>query len=147
MNKMMLTLAFTAMIGGSAMAQDTMQKQGNTGDRSEQLTEMMTKRLKLTTEQVPKVKDINDRFAKEVMAVDQERKASKTAGSTTAMKDEKEKVKDLNQKKDEELKGVLTPEQMGEWRKMEAQIEERMKEKQQAKKTPATTTTPATPTK
>lgn len=145
MNKMMLTLAFTALMGGSLMAQDAMQNKATPGDRSEHLTEMMTKRLKLTDAQVPKVKEINDRFAKDMMAVREEHKDAKAAGTATKG-DAQSKAKDLNMKKDEELKAVLTPEQMTEWQKMEAEMKARMQQKQQAKqqaKQPAPAPAPA----
>ena len=132
MNKIMMTLAFTAMMGGSLMAQNTMQKQGDPAERSEQLTDMMTKRLKLSDAQIPKVKEINDRFAKEMMAVRNERKDARAAGQATKG-DAQAKAKDLDMKRDGELKAVLTPEQMGEWEKMEAEMKARMQEKRQVK--------------
>jgi hypothetical protein len=132
MNKMMLTLAFSAMMGGGLMAQNTMRKQGAPADRSEHLTEMMTTRLKLSDEQVPKVKEINDRFAKERMAVRSAQKDAKAAGQA-AKGDAQAKMKDLNMKKDNELKGVLTPEQMAEWQKMETEMRAHMQRKREAR--------------
>lgn len=129
---MMLTLAIAAMMGGSLMAQDTMKKQGDPADRAEHLTEMMIKRLKLSDAQVPKVKDINDRYAKQLTAVRNEHQEAKASGQATKG-DAQAKVKDITMKKNAELQSVLTPEQMGEWEKMEAEMKARMQEKRQAK--------------
>jgi hypothetical protein len=133
MNKMMLTLAFTALIGGGVFAQDNMEKAEKPVDRTEQLTRMMTTRLKLTSEQVPKVKDINDRFAKELATVNRERQDTKAQGQTPVKGDALQKAKAINEKKNAELKAVLTPEQMTEWQRMQAQMEQRVQEKRQAR--------------
>jgi hypothetical protein len=133
MNKMMLTLAFTALIGGGVFAQDNMEKAEKPVDRTEQLTRMMTTRLKLTSEQVPKVKDINDRFAKELATMNRERQDTKVQGQTPVKGDALQKAKAINEKKNAELKAVLTPEQMTEWQRMQAQMEQRVQEKRQAR--------------
>ena len=128
---MMLTMAFAAMMGGSLMAQNTAPKQQDPAQRSAHLTDMMVKHLKLTPEQVPKVKDINDRFAKEMVEIRDQNQQAKAAGKAVKG-DAQAKAKDINMKKDEELKAVLTPAQMTEWQKMEAEMMARTQQRREA---------------
>lgn len=130
MNKWMMTVAMATMIGGAAMAQDATKGDGSI--RAEHLTEQMTTRLKLTDEQVPKVKDINERYAAEMNATLKEHRAAK-AGGTADREADRAKVKEISNKKNNELKGVLTPEQMAEWQKMQAEMRTKSKERVKAR--------------
>jgi Spy/CpxP family protein refolding chaperone len=126
MNKWMMTVALATMIGGTAMAQDATKGDGSI--RAEHLTEQMTTRLKLTDEQVPKVKDINERYAAEMNATLTDPRAPKPDGTADREAD-RAKVKELSNKKNAELKGVLTPEQMAGWQKMQAEMRSKSKER------------------
>lgn len=128
MNKLMMTLAFATLIGGSAMAQDNM-KSDSGSQRAERLTEQMTTRLKLNDDQVAKVKDINDRYAKELNAAMKERQDAKANGATMDHDADRTRIKDISNKKNAELKTVLTPEQMTEWEKMQGEMREKGKER------------------
>lgn len=141
MNKLMMTLALGALLSGGVMAQTKQatpakqpatQNVQRTADRPEQLTEMMTKRLKLTDEQVPKVKEINERYGKELNDV---REANRTARANGGAKDGAAmgKAKDINARKNNELKKVLTPQQMEQWEKMQQELNQRMQEKRQSR--------------
>ncbi len=134
MNKFMLSMAFAALIGGSASAQATKPQETHATDRGERITERMTERLKLTKDQVPKVQEINDRYAKEFAALHQEHKEAKAEGEAHAPGADRDKGREINAKKNEELKGVLTPEQMTEWNKMQQEMMDKMRERRQEKR-------------
>jgi Spy/CpxP family protein refolding chaperone len=95
------------------------------------LTEQMTTRLKLNDDQKTKVADINDRYAAEMKASMEERKANKAAGETVDREADRAKLKEVTAKKNAELKVVLTPEQMTEWQKMQGEMREKGKERMQ----------------
>jgi hypothetical protein len=129
MNKLMMTLAFATLMGSATMAQDNMKGDGSA--RAENLTEQMTTRLKLNDDQKTKVADINDRYAAEMKASMEERKANKAAGETVDREADRAKLKEVTAKKNAELKVVLTPEQMTEWQKMQGEMREKGKERMQ----------------
>ena len=129
MNKLMMTLAFATLMGSSAMAQDNMKGDGS--QRAEQLTEQMTTRLKLNDDQKAKVADINNRYAKEMNAAMKERHDAKAEDGTADREADRAKIKEISGKKNAELKGVLTPEQMTEWQKMQGEMREKGKDRMQ----------------
>ena len=128
MNKLMMTLAFATLMGSATMAQDT---KGDGAQKTQQLTEQMTTRLKLNDDQKAKVADINNRYAKELKAGMEERHDSKDNGSTVDRDADRAKLKEITNKKNAELKEVLTPEQMTEFQKMQSEMREKGKERMQ----------------
>lgn len=132
MNKWMMTLACAVQIGGTAMAQANVK--ANEGSKADQLTERMTTRLKLDADQAAKVKEINDRYAKEINMMRKENKATKEAGQTVDREENREEFKALTAKKNNELSQVLTKEQMVEWEKMQAEMREKLQERHQERK-------------
>ncbi|MGV9010982.1 MAG: hypothetical protein ACOH13_00165 [Flavobacteriales bacterium] len=128
MNKLMMTLAFATLMGSATMAQDT---KGDGAQKTQQLTEQMTTRLKLNDDQKAKVADINNRYAKDLHAGMQERHDSKDNGATVDRDADRAKLKEVTNKKNAELKQVLTPEQMTEWQKMQSEMREKGKERMQ----------------
>lgn len=79
-------------------------------------TEMMTKKLKLTDEQVPQVKAINLEFAQ---------KAEEIRTSTEKGEDRKAKMESLLTDTNAKMKTVLTDDQYGEYLKMVEKQKER----------------------
>lgn len=134
MKKLMLTVALATFIGGGAFAQST-EKQATTtqtemktaAQSSAQLTDQMTRQLKLTPDQVPRVKAINDAYSKQVAHVNAERKAANASTETMEKPGTVPDLKEATAKQNSALKEVLTPEQMTEWSKMQKEGAERAK--------------------
>ena len=84
-------------------------------------TRWMTKKLKLTEEQIPKVEDINIKYAFQRFDIFEELKKA-TNNGTTAPPDDvrtklREKMRKMKDDKDNDMKAVLTPEQFEEYQK------------------------------
>lgn len=126
MNKLMMTLAFATLMGSATMAQDT---KGDGAQKPQQLTEQMTTRLKLNDDQKAKVSDINTRYANDLNAARKARKESNTAGDHQTTTDDRAALRSATEKKNAELKQVLTPEQMTEWQKMQSEMRAKAKER------------------
>lgn len=127
MNKFLMTLAFATLIGGSTMAQDTLA--GDSPRRAEQLTNQMTTRLKLNADQAAKVKDINTKYAKDLIASYKEHNEARENGTAPGRAADRDKVAEITNKKNAELKTVLTPAQMDEWLKMQSEMSKVAKER------------------
>ena len=83
---------------------------------AERQTNMMKEQLELTAEQLPKIEELNLKYAKKMGEVREE-----VGEDREAMR---EKIMPLMQEKDTELKKILTAEQ---WAKFEEERKERMK--------------------
>ncbi len=95
-----LLLSFMLLLSSAIMAQGM--KDMSASDRATKLTDWMTKNLNLTTDQVPKVSDINVKYAN----INEQLKTS------TDTQDQKmATMKTNNAAKEAELKGVLTDSQ------------------------------------
>ena len=95
-----LLLSFMLLLSSAIMAQGM--KDMSASDRATKLTDWMTKNLNLTTDQVPKVSDINVKYAN----INEQLKTS------TDTQDQKMATMKTNSvAKDGELKGVLTDSQ------------------------------------
>lgn len=126
MNKLMLTVALATFIGGGAYAQTektqapaTQTQVKPAAQHSSELTEMMTKRLTLTPDQVSRVKTINDEYAREMAHINEQRKVANAAPETSEKPGTLPDIKQAAAKQNAALKEVLTPEQMTEWSKMQ----------------------------
>lgn len=118
-----LALATALLTAPFLMAQGKPGKEQKTPEeRAKHHTERMTQELGLSAEQSAKVGDINLRYA-DVLA---DMKAS--GQDQTAMK---EQAKAMRDRRDEELKQVLTPEQYGKM--MELRAQKRAKARDQRK--------------
>lgn len=110
----------------SASEKSKMERKANRPDantRATRMTEKMTKQLMLTEEQKPKVFGINLDKAKKIDALHEQVKAGGNK------KDMAAKRKAIEQERDAELKGVLTPEQYEKWTKWKAEKKEEWKKK------------------
>lgn len=97
----------------SALAQDR-KESGVPEIRAKKQTERMTGKLGLTADQEAKVYDINLKAARQMAEA----------------RDKGGDMKEVQQKKDEELKGVLTPEQMKKYEEIKAEMKaKRMEQK------------------
>ena len=95
-----LLLSFMLLLSSAIMAQGM--KDMSASDRAAKLTDWMTKNLNLTADQVPKVSDINVKYAN----INEQLKTS------TDTQDQKmATMKTNNAAKEAELKGVLTDSQ------------------------------------
>ena len=112
-------LLATALLCTTANAQDAPREKRNPADRAEQRTEQMTKELALDADQAAKVEAMNKRYAEEMRALE----------PTEAERQEKrEKMKDIQTRRDEELKTVLTEEQYAKMMELRQQRTDERKE-------------------
>lgn len=88
--------------------------------RAQKLTEMMTSSLQLTPDQVPRVHEINLRYAQQV---------DEFKTSTMTKEEKKAKFQTMLDAKDAELKGVFTEEQYKSYQVKKKEFEKRMKER------------------
>ena len=122
-----ILLALTLVIGTATMAQDADDNNDKRTpeERAKHRTEVMTKDLDLTPDQVTKVSDINLRFARE----------NAEAKKLTDEKARKERSRGLKEKRDEELKAVLTADQYTKlMQQREDKKDDHKKDKDNAKK-------------
>ena len=120
MRTTMLVLVFwLAVVAAQAQKQPLVPEQ-----RAANQTAWMKKQLNLTADQIPKVEEINLRYAKEIQAI-------RTQTGQGGQK--KTAIADLNTKKDAELKNVFTAEQLQLYVQKKAQAVERQKNKAKEK--------------
>src|SRR5262245_52211051 len=97
--------------------------------RAAKITEWMKTNLQLNDEQLPKVDEINKKYA---MKTEDVRKEMKEQNDKTAKKEKMSSLKALDKEKDGELKVVLTDEQFKNYlakkEEMKEQIKGKMKE-------------------
>ena len=89
-------------------------------DRAAKITEWMKSNLQLTDDQLPKVQDINLKYAN---------KADELRTMTMGKRQKLQKLKADGQAKDGELKAVLTPEQYKIYESNKAELQKQFKEK------------------
>lgn len=89
-------------------------------ERANKLTEWMTTNLSLTADQVPRVQDINLRYAQKMTDLKQ---------STQPKPEKMNQLKSLSEQKDAEMKTVLNPDQYKSYEARKKEMEKRMKEK------------------
>lgn len=103
MKKLMTSLALAALIAGNASAQAPGKSEKTPEERAQHQTELMTKHLGLTPEQVPQVQAINLKYVDQFGEL--------RGRSRDEANGKKQAVKDLREQRNAELKAVLTPEQ------------------------------------
>lgn len=122
MKKLMFSMALTALLAGTATAQDA--RMNAPADRARVQTERMVKDLGLSDEQKTKVEAINLKYAEKAQALRAERKAEPG--------EHKGEGKELMAERENEMKSVLTPEQFEKWNAQEkARIEKRKEQVQE----------------
>jgi len=94
-------------------------------DRSASLTDWMTTNLKLTDEQVPKVQDINVKYANMVDAL---------RNSSQGKKQKMATLKNYDASKDKELKEVLTDDQFQTYLAKKDEMKKKFKGKMKSRK-------------
>ena len=90
------------------------------GDRAAKLMEWMKTNLQLTDEQLPKVQDINLKYAN---------KADELRKSSAGRRQKLQTLKADNKTKDGELKTILTPSQYQIYEAKKAELQKQFKEK------------------
>jgi len=124
------TLALALCAAAPAFAQSQMDKLKNTTpeERATAQTEMMKTKLSLTPEQTPKIADINLKYAKEMDPI--------LKSSERPFRKARE-IRDINGRKEAELKQVFTPEQFQKYladkEAMRDQFEKKMEKKAPAR--------------
>jgi hypothetical protein len=120
--KMPLLISFMLFLSLGVIAQGT--ESMSASDRATKLTDWMTKNLNLTTDQIPKVSDINAKYA----GMNEQLKSS------TDTKDQKmATMKNNEAAKDAELKGILTDSQYQTYETKKAEMKKEMKQKMKSK--------------
>ena len=120
--KMPLLISFMLFLSSAVIAQGT--ESMSASDRATKLTDWMTKNLNLTTDQIPKVSDINAKYA----GMNEQLKSS------TDTKDQKmATMKNNDAAKDAELKGILTDSQYQTYETKKAEMKKEMKQKMKSK--------------
>ena len=89
-------------------------------DRAAKLTEWMKTNLQLTDEQLPKVQDINLKYAN---------KADELRSMSMGKRQKLQKLKADGQAKDGELKAILTEDQYKTYESKKAELQKKFKEK------------------
>ncbi len=89
-------------------------------DRAAKLTEWMKTNLQLTDEQLPKVQDINLKYAN---------KADELRSMSMGKRQKLQKLKSDGQAKDGELKAILTQDQYKIYESKKAELQKKFKEK------------------
>ncbi|MEO8066050.1 MAG: hypothetical protein ABI599_00015 [Flavobacteriales bacterium] len=112
-------LLITALLPFTAQAQEAGREKPHRGERMGLRTEEMTKELGLSDEQAAKLKAMNDRYAEEVKA------AQPTEAERAARR---EKMKDVQTRRDAELKSLLTEEQYAKMMELRQQRHDARKE-------------------
>ena len=109
--KNLKSIALTAILSGATFLSFSQEKEIKTPEqRAEKRTEVLTKKLDLTTEQQSKVAELNNSVIKETEAI---------KNNTNLSKEEKKKaVKQLRESKRNEIRAALSTEQQQKFDKM-----------------------------
>jgi periplasmic protein CpxP/Spy len=107
--------------------------QGQMGPRGRNMEgrqlEMLTKKLNLSADQQTQVKAIDEDTGKQMMAV---------RNDTSLSQDDKHaKMMDIRKSSQDKIRGILTDDQKTKYDAMQAEMKERMKERQQGGAAPA----------
>jgi Spy/CpxP family protein refolding chaperone len=108
----------------AASSQGTEGTQGRRGDA----TAMLTKKLNLTADQQTQVKSINDDTRSQMMALRNDTSMSQA--------DKRSKMMDLHKSSNDKIRAVLTDEQKTKFDAMQANMQERMKNRGQGEAAP-----------
>jgi len=137
-----MRMALAILCGGAlcalpAVAQDAApapptapqaQDGGGRGGRMQGQMEMMTQKLNLTPAQQTQVKAINQDTMSQVMTLRND--------TSMSQDDKRSKMMDIRKASQDKIRGILTDEQKPKYDEMQAQMKERMKERQQGAPAP-----------
>ena len=116
-------MAAVLLFAGNTFAQ----KMGDAAERSAKLTEWMRTNLRLTDEQLPAVRDINLKYAKNMDAI---------ATNSLPKSEKMREITENDKAKDKELKDVLTDSQfqtyLSKKQEIKKKFKENLKQRQQA---------------
>ena len=131
----MVALCSSALCAIPMMAQDPAPAapQGQMGPRGRGMEgrqlEMLTQKLNLTADQQTKVKAIDEDTGKQMMAVRND--------ASLSQDDKRAKMMDIRKGSQDKIRGILTDDQKTKYDAMQAEMKERMKERQQGGAAPA----------
>jgi len=108
-------MAAVLLFAGNTFAQ----KMGDAAERSAKLTEWMRTNLRLTDEQLPAVRDINLKYAKNMDAI---------ATNSLPKSEKMREITENDKAKDKELKDVLTDSQFQTYLSKKQEIKKKFKE-------------------
>ncbi|RZU42798.1 hypothetical protein [Edaphobacter modestus] len=133
MRMAMVALCTGALCALPVMAQDTAPaaSQGTEGTHGHQrgdATAMLTQKLNLTTDQQAQVKSINDDARSQVMALRNDTSMSND--------DKRSKMMEIRKTSQDKIRAVLTDDQKTKYDEMQAEMRERMKDRQQGAPAP-----------
>jgi Spy/CpxP family protein refolding chaperone len=135
MRTAMVALCSGALCAIPMMARDPapMYPQGQMGPRGRGMEgrqlEMLTQKLNLTADQQTKVKEIDEDAGKQMMAVRND--------ASLSQDDKRAKMMDIRKSSQDKIRGILTDDQKTKYDAMQAEMRERMKERQQGGAPPA----------
>ncbi|MGC2711380.1 MAG: hypothetical protein WA252_19765, partial [Candidatus Sulfotelmatobacter sp.] len=95
----------------------------------QQRTEMLTKRLNLTSDQQAKVLD--------TLKSEQSQMESLRSDTSLSREDRHSKMMEIHKTTDDQIRGLLDPDQQKKWDAMQARREQRMQEHQNGQAPPA----------
>ncbi|HTU43250.1 MAG TPA: hypothetical protein VMF10_16195 [Candidatus Aquilonibacter sp.] len=95
----------------------------------QQRTEMLTKRLNLNSDQQAKVLD--------TLKSEQSQMESLRSDTSLSREDRRSKMMEIHKTSDDQIRGVLDPDQQKKWDAMQARREQRMQEHQNGQAPPA----------
>lgn len=129
MKKLKLGFLGIALLG-TVLCQAQQEKVKKTPEqRSEHMTERLTKSLNLNDEQRNRVANLNDEFTQQIKALRDETKAIKD--QLKALKDKKRVHLETYEK---DMQAILTPTQFEQFKTMQAKRKEKMRKKHQERK-------------
>lgn len=117
--KVTITIFLNLMFAATQIFAQSKLKEMPADERAKLQTERMTSSLKLNQEQTEKVGQINLKYAQKMDPVMQ--------GSGSKMSRFKA-FNSINKDKEAELKGVLTPEQFGQFQKQQQEMKDKLRE-------------------
>jgi len=124
-----IALCMSALIAIPTMAQDSAPTapQGQMGPRGRGMEgrqlEMLTQKLNLTADQQTKVKVIDEDTGKQMMALRND--------TSLSQDDKRAKMMDIRKSSQEKIRGILTDDQKTKYDAMQAEMRERMKQRQE----------------
>jgi Spy/CpxP family protein refolding chaperone len=130
--RIMMAALFCGVLSGiPSRAQDAApapQEGGTAASMQARQLEMMTQRLNLTTDQQSQIKTIQDDSRKQMMALRND--------SSLSQDQQRSKMMDIRKSSQDKIRGVLTEEQKTKYDAMQAEMRERMRNRQQGQAPP-----------
>lgn len=113
MKPLLFTLIVTALLASPILAQDQPKRPGGRMGPEERL-KVMTEKLTLTAEQQEKVKAVFEKYGPQIKEI-------MSKGRENLTEQDRSKMQELMKSQNEEINGILTPEQQAKWKEMHQQ--------------------------